>query len=475
MPAPGSRTSLAALARLLDECDAPVYAVDGQREIVYANAACAAWTGLAGDELVGLRCHYAATSAAASRPADIAGALCPPPEAFAGKPVERVIVLPTAAPPSARRARFVPLGDASGESLGAVAFVAAADSREEPAGPRPTEPAALHEWIARFHAAQQARYTPESLLGRAAGVERARQQIRLASATSANVLFVGPAGVGKEHAARSVYFLSSREPAAALLPIQCDELNEDLLAAALDAALRSARESPRPISILLTGADRLSAELQTQLVARIGQHSSRLRFLATAAVDLNQLAAAGGYRPDLAARLSTLVIELPALSARVEDLPVLAQAFLERENVGAVKQLSGFTADALERLALHPWPGNVAELIEVVVQARARAEGPVVLASDLPDRFRQIVEARARPPVEDEKIVLEDFLAKIELELIQRALARAKGNKTRAAELLGLNRPRLYRRLVQLGLINEREDTNEPAAAPDDESIDFQE
>jgi DNA-binding NtrC family response regulator len=103
-------------------------------------------------------------------------------------------------------------------------------------------------------------------------------------------------------------------------------------------------------------------------------------------------------------------------------------------------------------LDAYAWPGNLDELARVVAEAHRRVEGPQVGAGDLPDRIRLAAEAAAYPPRPEETIVLDEFLAGVERELIRRALAQAKGNKAKAARLLGMTRPRLYRRLVQLGL-----------------------
>ena len=88
----------------------------------------------------------------------------------------------------------------------------------------------------------------------------------------------------------------------------------------------------------------------------------------------------------------------------------------------------------------------------MVAEGCRAAAGPEVQADDLPERLRWVAEAATRPRRKEEAIVLDEFLGRIERELIRRALARAKGNKARAARLLGLTRPRLYRRMVQLGL-----------------------
>jgi DNA-binding NtrC family response regulator len=128
--------------------------------------------------------------------------------------------------------------------------------------------------------------------------------------------------------------------------------------------------------------------------------------------------------------------------------------FLEETNAQGKKQLRGFAAGALDALSMYPWPGNLAELEQIVREAHARAEGFEVTAVDLPKRVRLSADAQSRPRRREEPIELEKFLAQVETELIRRAMARAKGNKSRAAKLLGMTRPRLYRRMVQLGLVD---------------------
>ena len=178
----------------------------------------------------------------------------------------------------------------------------------------------------------------------------------------------------------------------------------------------------------------------------------QLRLIAAAEQPLGELARRGRYREDLAGVLSTITIELPPLAERREDLPLLAQVFLEEANAGSGKQLVGFSPEALDRLDAYAWPGNIDELAQMVAERCRQAAGPEVQPDDLPERLRWVAEAATRPQRKEETIVLDEFLGRIERELIRRALARAKGNKARAARLLGLTRPRLYRRMVQLGL-----------------------
>jgi DNA-binding NtrC family response regulator len=175
-----------------------------------------------------------------------------------------------------------------------------------------------------------------------------------------------------------------------------------------------------------------------------------LQPIGTARRRLLELAAEGTFREDLAYALSTLVIELPALNERRDDIPLLAQAFVEEMNAEGKQQRSGFTPEALDLLTAYPWPENADELAVVVREASRRAGGPLIAASDLPRKIHLAADAAAHPPMREQSIVLPDFLDRIEAELIERALRQTKGNKAQAARLLGINRPRLLRRLTQL-------------------------
>ena len=103
-------------------------------------------------------------------------------------------------------------------------------------------------------------------------------------------------------------------------------------------------------------------------------------------------------------------------------------------------------------MAGYSWPGGLDELSAVVQAAHQAATGPEITADDLPLAIRQADQLARHPAPQEESIVLDELLAKVERELIDRALSRARGNKAKAARLLGLTRPRLYRRMVQLGL-----------------------
>jgi DNA-binding NtrC family response regulator len=290
------------------------------------------------------------------------------------------------------------------------------------------------------------------IIGASPAIARVRQQIQMASAGDARLLVVGPSGSGREYIARAIHYRGTSP--SPLAPLACNLLDAELLESTLAAFVASCAELQieRPAALLLLEVDQLPPDAQQTLAGILSIGELNVRTLATARRELVDLAAKDQFRKDLAFALSTLTIQVPPLSERMSDVPLLAQFFLERFNAGGGKQLSGFAADALDRLLAYPWPENVDELAELVQRACERAAGPVVQPADLPDKLRATAAADAHPQRTDDTIVLPEFLAEIEKELLQRALRKAKGNKAKAARLVGLNRPRFLRRLQYFGI-----------------------
>ena len=124
-------------------------------------------------------------------------------------------------------------------------------------------------------------------------------------------------------------------------------------------------------TLLLHRVDELPAEIQVQLVELLARRLAHRRPIVTAAAPLAELARRGTFHAELAAQLSTITIELPPLAARRDDLPLLAQLFLEDRNAAGSRQIGGFSQAALDRLDAYGWPGNLDELAAVVAEAHA--------------------------------------------------------------------------------------------------------
>jgi DNA-binding NtrC family response regulator len=435
-----------------------VYVLDAQRRLVFANPALSDWLGLPLADLMGRRCDY---HCGTEDPLDAACAgLCPPPEAFSGGLLRGTAVRPASdgRPGEAREAAYVRLGSSAGPGTPGCLLVVVADA------PRPPQDAAaaaglpllsyswLHQQLWALRHAQQQRYPLAQWIGRSPAIVRARELARLAAETRHGVLLIGPAGSGREHLARAIHALRGGGQAP-LMPVACPLVDAEGMQAALTALLKAQpAEATSPPAALLLEADQLPPAAQRELSEFLRLPQVELLTLATARRSLVRLATCGRFLPELAYRLSTLTIHLPPLSRRREDIPLLAQHFLEQRNRHASRQLSGLNASVLECLASLPWAGNLDQLRRAVEEAVDRAAGPQVTLVDLPEWVQLAKHHQAHLPTQAAPVALDALLADVEKEALRRALDQARGNKSRAAELLGISRARLLRRLVHFGL-----------------------
>ena len=157
----------------------------------------------------------------------------------------------------------------------------------------------------------------------------------------------------------------------------------------------------------------------------------------------------GRFRRDVFYRLNVFPIKLPALRERREDLPLLALHFLEIYKKRSNKNISGITEKALSRLRRHDWPGNVRELENAVERAVILAQGRMITVDDLPDAVKGAeTETDAKKTVELE---IGTTMDEVEKHLILETLNYTRGDKSRAAQILGIGRKTLYRKLQQYG------------------------
>ena len=425
----------------------PVYVVDQDRKVVFCNEPCAEWLGVPTEDLVGQQCNYHSSPDCAADVA-AAAALCPPPESLAGEASVAMLVSPRVdeSRPT-REAHFLPLGDTPASCVGVIAVV-----QEDPTAQTDVEswPAQLHTLLAESCRSRSKNYAIHRLAGRSPARRRVRDQIDLAATSNANVLIVGERGSGRQHVARTIHELSNGD--ARLVPLDCVVAPTGLLEHLVSRVSDAGRGSAERDILLLVEIDQLAPDAQATLAGQLDADDFPYRVIATSTEPLGLLATQGRFREDLAFRLAVLTIDLPKLADLGNDLPLLAQWYLEAENARGGKQLAGFAARAMEMLLSHQWPGNVSELAEVVRAAHHAADGPRVEPADLPAHLRLAADAAIQGTSDESPIDLEAFLADIELRLVRRALEAADGNKSHAAKMLGMTRQRLYRRLVQLGL-----------------------
>jgi DNA-binding NtrC family response regulator len=441
--------------KLLEAAERPLYLLNEQRRIVFCNPALAEWAGFEASQLIGRRCDYHTQPVDDPLDRCVAG-LCPPPESLAGREMQGTVGCHTAGGEYVqRRAEFLPLGQDPSHCPGVIVFLSANDATDAAdSGLERADSTApqLHHWLARLQARQSDRYHISRLTGESPAIRRVRSQVELASQSGSPVLIVGPPGSGREHVARTIHYAGEVSAHAPLVPLSCSLLDAELLRMTVTAFMRQCAEleTEQSAALMLLEVDQLAADAQSELVGFLTIIELELQPIATARRSLLELAREGGFREDLAHALSTLIIDLPALTQRRSDIPLVAQAFVEEINAEGNQQRGGFTPEALDLLSAYGWPQNLDELASVVREAHRRADRPLIGAADLPRKIHLATETAVGGRPGEDSIVLQDFLEQIETQLIQRALKRSKGNKTKAARLLGMNRARLLRRLAQL-------------------------
>lgn len=495
-------------AKLLDESSRPVYVVDAQRRIVYCNVALAEWMDLPPKRIVGRRVEYHSEEQKSDEKVrdDTAPLtdLCPSPRALAGEAGAGTISCQARDGRMLHRAaEFVPLDSWAGKKrkqpsdgkdpqLFAVLVLLAREemSPQEIASGVVSQGSAdeLHRTIRRFRRGQSSHYSIKSLLGSSSAMKKVRSQVDAAAASGANVLIFGNLGSGRAHIARAIHYKNAADDAK-LLPVDCRLMTDDLMTRTLDRLRPSSNTSGPRAALLLENLESLPAAHQSQLLAALRENWISARILATfstqaPAVEVEVKAsddvvfhaehaveeaqpATSGVLTALVDLVSTILIRVPRLADRVEDLPVLAQFFLEAHNRSSSKQVGSIRADALDALALYRWPGELEQLRETVEAAHDACASHEIVPSELPPLIHRASHAAAHSRKEPERIVLDELLASIEKEAILRALAQAGGNKSEAASLLGMTRPRFYRRLVQLGLAGESAENGEATEVPE--------
>lgn len=446
------RTDVFRWQALLHHARDALFLLNQQRRILSVNAA---W-----EELTGLRQHEVRGLACTRRPPAEPGtwdallvALCPPPEVMEGRPgrVRRRL-------PAGQQALrwwdidFLPIQDGRGRLriLGKVIPVAVEETTAPP--PLPEKLVALREKL-------DVRFTLDQLGGNLLAMRRLIDQVRLASQSRSSFLLVGEPGSGKEWIARSIHH-QGQQRQRYFAALDCSRLP----AAALETALfgeGGILHQPSCGTLYLKDVAALPRDLQSRVLDFMETNPTGIRVAAGSRVDAGAEVRSGRFLDRFHCALSTLVIAVPPLRERLDDLPRLAETLLARLSVGAVRKVTGLTPAAVDKLRGYSWPANLRELYTVLASARERTQTEIIDAADLPAFLSLETALRDTPGAKPEKVLaLDSILETVEKRLIMLALKRAQGNKSRAAELLSIWRPRLLRRLENLG-INDGKAKNE--------------
>jgi DNA-binding NtrC family response regulator len=329
------------------------------------------------------------------------------------------------------------------------------------------------EAAAEFHRSQRAADSSNEpwrrhLVGSSRAIMRTIEIIRLVGSRRSSVLITGETGTGKEMVARAIHLASPRAQQA-IVAVNCNALPENLLEAELFGHVKGAFtgavqhrvgrfEQAHKGTLFLDEVGDLPLDMQTKLLRflqerefqRVGSSETirvDVRLIAATNVDLVQRIREGRFREDLYYRLNVVPIAAPPLRERLEDIPLLANHFVEkicRQEDIPIRRLS---PETIERLKRCPWPGNVRQLENVVEMAVALSGTREIL---YPSDFPLHTAPRATSATPIATTDFEQTVGRIERQILEEALRKSHGNKTAAAEMLGLKRTTLAAKLKSL-------------------------
>ncbi|CTU57642.1 TPA: sigma-54-dependent response regulator transcription factor ZraR [Escherichia albertii] len=299
------------------------------------------------------------------------------------------------------------------------------------------------------------------MVGKSAAMQHLLSEIALVAPSEATVLIHGDSGTGKELVARAIHASSARREKP-LVALNCAALNESLLESELFGHEKGAftgadkRREGRFVeadggTLFLDEIGDISPMMQVRLlraiqereVQRVGSNQTipvDVRLIAATHRDLAEEVNAGRFRQDLYYRLNVVAIEVPSLRQRREDIPLLADHFLQRFAERNRKAVKGFTPQAMDLLIHYDWPGNIRELENAVERAVVLLTGEYISERELP----LAIASTPIPLAQSQDI---QPLVEVEKEVILAALEKTGGNKTEAARQLGITRKTLLAKL----------------------------
>ena len=317
----------------------------------------------------------------------------------------------------------------------------------------------------------------DNFTGASPAMDRVYRLIRKVAPTDANVLIEGPSGSGKELAARAIHSLSRRR-GGPFVAVECAAISASLLETELFGSVKGAYTDARDRAGCFEAADggtifldeigeidlatqvKLLRVLETRTFQRVGESATRksdFRLVAATNRDLLRLMVDGKFREDLYYRLNVVDIRMPALKDHREDIPPLVSRFLREFAAANGAAVTSIEPAAMAALEGYDWPGNVRQLRNAVEKMVVLAAGSTLTVGDLPAEITERVApppvpARPQPPAEAQPTPAPATLAAGEREQILAALERCRGNKSRAAEELGISRRTIHRKLKEWNL-----------------------
>ena len=324
----------------------------------------------------------------------------------------------------------------------------------------------LKREVVRLKKEVETRYHFHQLIGRSNSMQKIYALVERISDSSSNVFITGESGTGKELVARAIHYNGVRKDGP-FIAVNCAAIPETLLESELfgyrKGAFTDAKTDKKGLvfeantgTLFLDEITEMPNTLQAKLLRVIEEREVRplgdtrsypidVRIVSTTNRDIQSVIEEGRFREDLYYRLKVIDIELPPLRERRDDIPLLIQHFIEKISVNLKKRISGVSEEALKLLLNYSWPGNVRELENVIERAINLTLKEMILPEDLPKSLDQKADEKLFEKAVREKLTL----SQLEKEYIKRVLMEVEGNKSKAAERLGLDRKTLYRKLQE--------------------------
>jgi two-component system, NtrC family, response regulator AtoC len=312
----------------------------------------------------------------------------------------------------------------------------------------------------------------EGMLGKSEAIRRVFRTVEKVAPYSTTVLVQGESGTGKELVARALHRQGPRA-GKPFVPVNCGAIPDTLLESELfghkRGAFTDAHTDRRGLfeeadggTLFLDEIGELPLQLQVSLLRVLQEGTVRplgasrdrrvdVRVVAATVRDLKHEVEQGRFREDLFYRLNVLQVNVPPLRDRREDIPLLIEHFVERNNGRLGTRIEGVDPQARKLLLEHTWPGNVRELENVIERAVVLAEGDTLHPEDLPERLREPLDPVAATLASGE-LSIKKTARHIEEELIKRALHKTGGNRTQAAKLLEISHRALLYKIKDYGL-----------------------
>ncbi len=483
-----SRSGKSLLSTALELSPQPIYWLDDRLRLQFINSAMNQWLDWGDRQLPDTPMTFgsAAVDIAREFPADLA----PPPQANGISPLLGTVCrhLSSSEPPQCAQAWFIPFsnpqrnerrgwlvwldtsplpddliadesiaGELNAIDLGAAeksgsqppAIMAPSGTQPQPWSD-PLSPVAIQKQMLRLRFLERHVLPVPIAAGPSAIARRLRRQIELAGQVQMPLLIVGPPGSGRELIAKSIFARRKQRfqlQQPLLVPLHCRIADPELVQETWRQVLRTA--GTEPPHLLLIEVDQISSEAAQELLGLFSIPTIKVIPIATAA-STDKDSTWSQLPLDLQMTINCQTIELCRLAERPNDLPAIAQAYLESMVRSEKTTANAFAPTAVQYLLDYDWPNNAEQLQQVVEECIQNCPQPLIDSAHLPKSLLYAVQAKRQGRAAHTEIDLDKYLESIERQLLERALQQSKFNRAAAARLLNISRARFLRRCEQL-------------------------